>query len=214
MVRYFFVLVMMIVGINIALSHSLFAKGKIAIVDLSRHRSSLSRDFSDRASLKLKAYLGAWAKQPGVEDHLLNRDRRRILPEGELGQNLSPRLKDLRYGGRLSTSKLWELGRLLAVDYLLLLKFRDQNVSARLFSIHRQVYAPQGFEGALSDVDKLKAYLLDQTKEKPKEVKSESWTKKWWVWAIIGSATAISAGFALAAQKDDSSGRLTIEIRH
>ena len=166
----------------------------------------------ERARQALHRWIGGWAQQPGVADNLVGKPHPGVLPSNESGQDLGQLLQRLRSSGRPSTSQLWQLGRLLGVDYLVVLHVRKARLSARLFSVQRQRWAPQGFEQQGHDVEALRTYVLDQGRAGQKrKLASSSWRKKWWVWAIAGALAAVTLGFALA-EGDSNSGTLRIKV--
>ncbi len=171
----------------------------------------------ERTRQAFSSWVGGWARQPGIGDHLVGKPQPRVLPSNESGQDLAELLQKLRSRGTPSTSALWQLGRLLGVDYLLVLKVGKRKVSARLFSVHRQRWAPQGYEGADHAVAPLKRYVLAQagaTRQRRRGKNGASgsfWAKKWWVWAIAGALAAVTLGFALS-DNDESAGTLRIRV--
>jgi hypothetical protein len=172
---------------------------------------------AEKARVELSSWAGGWARQPGIADHLVGKPQPRVLPSNESGQDLAELLQKLRTQGTPSSSSLWQIGRLLGVDYLLVLKVRKSRVSARLFSVHRQRWAPQGYERAGHQVAPLKRYVLAQAgvkrgKRRGKKASGSWWARKWWVWAVAGALAAVTIGFALS-DSDDSAGTLRIRVK-
>ena len=183
----------------------LAGKGNMAVMNLDSRGWEAARE----VTRKLEPLMGGWARQPGIAAYLTGRPNPGALPVGDTGKDLA-RLGDrLRSSGRPSPRDLSALGRLLGVDYLLLLKVKPKHLSARLFSVRRGTYAPQGFEGKPSDSDTLLAYVKAQTR-KPAQKKKISRTK-WIIWGVAAALAAVTIGLALAAQ-EETSGDLRIRV--
>ncbi|MCK5795624.1 MAG: hypothetical protein KAI47_00460, partial [Deltaproteobacteria bacterium] len=188
-------------------------RGTLAVVNLGRPGA---RGWRMAAQIRqaFSAWSGGWARQPGIADHLEGKPQPEVLPSNESGRDLGEVLEKVREGGRPSTSPLWKLGRLLGVDYLLVVKVRTRGVSARLFSVHKQRWAPQGYEHTGHETAPLRAYVLDQVGRRASpgsKTKRAFWHKKWWVWVIGGALAAVTLGFALS-NTDTSKGTLHITV--
>ncbi|MCA9663995.1 MAG: hypothetical protein KC503_00360 [Myxococcales bacterium] len=116
----------------------------------------------------------------------------------------------LRAAKGLSGEHLFELGRALGVDYLLLIKpARDKassSAAARLYSVHRLRFAPQGYEGP-RDAQALARYVQIQVRGRPQKKK---WYKKWWVWAVGAGLAALSVSIIVIA--NSRSDQLTVRV--
>ena len=183
----------------------LAGKGNLAVVNLD----SRGWEVAEQVTRKMDHLVGGWARQPGIASYLAGRPNPGALPVGDTGRDLV-RLGDrLRASGRPATGDLSALGRLLGVDYLLLLKVKPQHLSARLFSVHRGTYAPQGFEGKPADSGTLLEYVKTQTqKPAPKKKISKA---KWIIWGVAAALAAVTIGLALAAS-EETSGDLRIRV--
>jgi hypothetical protein len=142
-------------------------RGSLAVVSLGRPGKP-GWEMAQKVRLLLARYARGWAEQPGIADNLVGKPNPAVLPADEVGKQLPVLLQKLRMGGRPSSSTLWQLGRLVGVDYLLLVKVRGKKLSARLFSVNRQRFAPQGFDREGHDAKQLLAYIADQTRETKK----------------------------------------------
>jgi len=181
-------------------------KGTLALVNIG---SSGGWESVRQASEAFGAMIGGWARQPGIAAYLWWRPSPGALPVGDTGRDLVRLVEQVRSSSTPSTSDLGELGRLLGVDYLLLLKVKTRTVSARLFSVLRQQYAPRGFEAPAANLDQIKAYVMDQTRHKQEKSKLVT---RWWIWAIAAGVAALTLGLALGTQSDDGSGDLRIRV--
>ncbi len=178
--------------------------GALALVNLGR----AGWERAVEAQGHLKPLIGAWARDPGIAAYLAGRPNPGALPGGETGQELVRRVDSLRAAQRPAEEDLSALGRLLGVDYLLLLQVRARTVSARLYSVPRGRYAPRGFEADTGQLATVAAYVRDQAQGgAPAPRKSPT---RWWIWAIAAGVGALTLGLALGLQGDDPSGELRI----
>ena len=183
----------------------LAGKGNLAVVNLDTR----GWEVAEQVTKKMDHLVGGWARQPGIAAYLAGRPNPGALPVGDTGKDLA-RLGDrLRAPGRPRSGDLSALGRLLGVDYLLLLKVKPEQLSARLFSVRRGSYAPQGFEGKPADSQTLLEYVKAQT-GKPAPKKKISRTK-WIIWGVAAALAAVTIGLALAAA-EETSGDLRIRV--
>jgi hypothetical protein len=165
-------------------------------------------DVAQKAARELGDLVGGWARQAGISAFLAGRPSPGSLPAGDTGEDLVRQVEHIRTTRSPDTGKLAALGRLLGVDYLLLLQIRPATLSARLFSVRLGAYAPQGFEGKPKDTARLKAYVLAQTRASGGEKKTRV---RWWIWAIAGVVAAVTVGLALGLS-DSNSGDLRIQV--
>ena len=129
---------------------------------------------------------------------------------GEPIVDLGLLLQRIRSGGRAAGADLWKLGRLLGVDYLLLLKVRRSGMRAHLYSVTRQRYSPDELVSGDQRVERLAGYIAAQVRSKPKK-KPPAWRRRWWVWLIAAGLGAVTIGLALSAS-DDTKGALRIRV--
>ena len=184
---------------------ALAGKGNLAVVNLD----SRGWEVAEQGAKKMDHLVGGWARQPGIAAYLSGRPNPGALPVGDTGKDMV-RLGDrIRGPGRPAVRDLSALGRLLGVDYLLLLKVKPQHLSARLFSVRRGTYAPQGFEGKPTDSGTLLDYVKAQTR-KPEPKKKISKTK-WIIWGVAAALAAVTIGLAVAAS-EETSGDLRIRV--
>lgn len=184
---------------------ALAGKGNLAVFNLDNN----GWEVAERVTRELDPLVGGWARQPGIAAYLTGRPNPGALPVGDTGKDLV-RLGDrVRGPGQPSTRDLSALGRILGVDYLLLLKVKPKLLSARLFSVRRGSYAPQGFEGKPADSATLRQYVEAQTR-KPAAKKKISRTK-WIIWGVAAALAAVTIGLAVAAS-EDTSGDLRIKV--
>jgi hypothetical protein len=189
--------------------------GTLALVNISP--GGANADFVIDAGATLKSSVGGWATQPSIADFLAGRSSPGTLPTGEVGQNLS-RLVNRARDRQASTKDLAELGRLLGVDYLLLLSVGHRGFAARLYSVPRQSYAPSGLEAKTRDLALLRAYLRQQARPADPHPAASggkwSWRRNWKRYVIFGAAVAVASvtlGFALS-QRNEASGDLRIRV--
>jgi hypothetical protein len=165
-------------------------------------------EVAQRAARDLGDLVGGWAKQPGIAALLAGRPSPGPVPTGDTGRDLVQQVQQIRSTRTPDPTKLAALGRLLGVDYLLLLQVKPSTLSARLFSVRLGSYAPQGFEGKSGDTANLKAYVLHQTRAQPGKEKTRT---RWWIWAIAGVLAAVTVGLSLGLTDSDS-GDLRIRV--
>jgi len=184
--------------------------GTLAVVNLRRDGSG--HELTERAARQLRRFVGGWARQPGISALLGGRPNPGALPVGITGQDLVKLVDRVRAGRRPAVNDLAELGKLLGVDYLLLLAVKDKPASftARLFSTHGRSFAPQELRGRADQLQLLRPYVQDQTRPPP-ERKGLLAGKSWWIWAIAAGLAAVTIGLAVSAS-DDSAGDLRIRV--
>ena len=186
---------------------ALAGKGNLAVVNLELRGWEVAR----RVTRQMEHLVGGWARDPGIAKYLAGRPNPGVLPVGDTGKDLSRLVDRVRSGGRPSTADLGSLGRLLGVDYLLLLKVKAETLSARLFSVRGGTYAPQGFEAKQADGKSLLAYVEAQTHKKKVAKKKKISTTKWIIWGVAAALAAVTIGLALSST-DDTSGDLRIRV--
>ena len=181
-------------------------EGTLALVNLSSERG---HQVVERANVALGTLVGGWARQPSIAGFLAGRPNPGALPVGDVGKDLTMLVERLR-ARQASSGEIAALGRLLGVDYLVLLRVSATGYAARLFSVQRASYAPGApLEVKGSDVDLLRGYLHDQTR--PPAKSKRSWRSRWWIWGIVAAVAGVTIGLAVS-QKDDSKGDLRIGI--
>ncbi|MBW2736943.1 MAG: hypothetical protein JRH20_31560 [Deltaproteobacteria bacterium] len=188
--------------------------GSLAVVNLGR-RGAFGWLQARRAQRLLERYVGGWAETPSVAAALVGDPAPRVLPEADVGRQLGVLLEELRRPGRPSLGALFRLGRALGVNYLLLMRIHggatsSPSLSARIFSVHRQDYAPQGFEREDDRLSGLESYIKHQIRGRKRAggIKRE----RWWVWAI-GGAVVVATLVLSALSESDDEGTLTVRIR-
>lgn len=184
------------------------SRGSLALVNTAK---SGGHELALRAGQALRDHVGGWARQPGINAFLAGRPNPGPLPVGDTGKDLVRLVERVRSSPRTSSKDLSALGKLLGVDYLLLLRAQSSGFRAHLFSVRRQAFAPQGFTGTKEQIDRLTTYVLDQTGEKqpaPKRLLG----KRWWIWAIAAGLAAVTIGLAVSAS-DDTKGDLRIQVK-
>lgn len=189
-------------------SAALADKGTLAVVNLSAG----GWEVAQRSAREMGQLVGGWARQPGIGAYLAGRPNPGALPVGDTGKDLARLVQRIRSGARPAGSDLAALGRLLGVDYLLLLKVRPTRLSGRLFSVHRRSYAPQGYEGKPADSATLVSYVRQQTGAAGAGKKKTTSKAKWVIWAVAAALAAVTIGLAVASQ-DDTEGDLRIRVR-
>lgn len=188
-------------------------RGSLAVVNLGR-RGAFGWLRVRAAHEALASFSGGWAKTPSVAASLAGDPAAGVLPNADVGRLLNQLLERLRRPGRPSIGDLFRLGRLLGVDYLLLMRVRggatsSASISARIFSVHRQEYAPQGFEREDDRIAGLKSYVKHQIGgRKGKGTIRE----RWWVWAIAGAVAAVTLVLS-ALNENDQEGTLKIRVK-
>jgi hypothetical protein len=133
------------------------------------------------------------------------------LPSGRQGIELSRLVDGLRGASRPGREDLVALGRLLGVDYLLVLRVGKGALSARLFSVHRGQFAPRGYEAAGHRVEPLRDYVVAQVRG-PHRAPPGRWKRRWWIWAGVAVLTGVAITLALTAD-DEPSADLQIQVR-
>jgi len=182
-------------------------QGTLALVNTTSGGGGF--EVAERAAEALKSYVGGWARQPPIAAYLAGRPNPGPLPAGDVGRELTSLVERLRLR-QAQGRDLSDLGRLLGVDYLLLLHLKPSGYAARLFSIHRQAYSPQGLEAKGHDMGLLREYLREQTRIPKEAPKKRSWAR-YWIWGAAAVLGAVTLGLALSA-KDDTKGDLRIRV--
>lgn len=185
------------------------SKGTLAVVNAGRSGWAVAQ----RAAEQLSRHAGGWARHAPVAAVLAGKPHAGGLPRGHVGRELAEALRRVRQAARLSPTNLFELGRLLAVDYLVVLRVHKQALSARLFSVHRRGFSPQGFEGRDHSVAQLSGYVRAQVRDATAGAppKRRSWLRRWWFWTAAAGVAALTIGLA-ATSDDDRSGDLRIRV--
>ena len=186
-------------------------KGSLALINLGKEESV---EATREANALLKKHVGGWARQAGIADFLAGAPLKpETLPEGAAGEDLERLVLAVREAtGTPDTGDLGNLGQLLGVDYLLLVKVNKQRLSAQLFSVPARSFGPRGFEDKLGATQRLKAYVLDQSGQKAAaEKKKGLFGKRWWIWAVAG-AVAVAGVVLIFTLPDDTAGDLKIRV--
>jgi len=193
-------------GVAVAQAES---KGTLAVVNAGRS----GWEVAQRAAEQLNRHAGGWARHAPVAAVLAGKPHAGGLPRGHVGRELAAALQRVRQGRRLSPADLFELGRLLAVDYLVVLRVHERTLSARLFSVHRRGFSPQGFEARDHSVTQLSGYVRAQVRDASSAAppKRQSWLRRWWFWATAAGVAALTIGLA-ATSGDERSGDLRIRV--
>ena len=188
-------------------------KGSLAVVNL---KTRAGAEVVHKAAQDLADHVGGWARQPKIAAYLAGKPlEKSSLPDGATGEDLERLILAIRESeGALDTGDLGNLGQLLGVDYLLLVKVKakEERLTARLFSVHKRQFGPKGFEAKLDETARLKAFVLDQSGQKAAAGQKKGFFgKRWWIWAIAGAVAA--AGLVLVfTLPDDSVGDLKIRV--
>ncbi len=185
---------------------ALGGKGRLAVVNMKTDGAELV----SRAAEALGPHVGGWASQPSIAAFLAGEQNPGALPSGDVGQELTSLVAGLR-AGKSSARELTALGRLLGVDYLLLLRVKPSRYSAKLYSVGTQSYAPRSFDSATHDLRLLKSYVKEQAGQKKRPAKKSA-ISRWWMLAAAAGLAGITIGLALSSG-DDHSGDLTITVR-
>jgi hypothetical protein len=189
------------------------ARGGLAVVNIG---SSSGAPVAIEAGRVLKAQIGGWARQPELAAHLAGAplpgaSSPTPTPTGEAVQDITRLLARVRSERAPSGATLASLGQLLGVDYLLCVTAGGKGFEARLFSVHRQTFAPQGFEAPVEEAPRLVAFVRDQTKPPPAPARRTSVSR----WVILGIAAALGAvalGLAISSSKAEGTGDLKVRI--
>jgi hypothetical protein len=201
-------LLLVVLGPGLARGAAPERRGTLAVVNLTPQGAG--QEVARRAREALSPHLGGWAREPGIAAFLEGGHHPTALPSGETGRELALLHERLRAGKALARD-LADLGRLLGVDYLLLLRVRGRTLSAHLFSVGRASYAPQSYEAGVDDVERLRAYVAHQTRAPATAPRSGSRWGRWWIWALAAGVGALTVGLALGA-KSDEKGDLRIRV--
>lgn len=180
-------------------------RGTLAVVNAGKGR----HEVVERVARALGPHLGGWTRQPGVDAFLAGRPSPGALPVGKTGEDLVRLVEKLREDRSPSRSELTELGRLLGVDYLLLVRVGARTLVARLYSVHRQAYAPESFEGPVGEEGRLRDHVISQSRGPSRPV--GRWSR-WWIWAAAAGLAALTIGLAVSSGGDDARGDLRIRV--
>jgi hypothetical protein len=178
-------------------------RGTLAVVNIG----NAGHEVAERAIGALRPHLGGWARQVGIEAYLAGRPHPGSLPVGDTGKDLVRLVERVRTRSA-SRGDLQDLGRLLGVDYLLLIRVRASTYVARLFSVHQGSYAPGQLEARLTEEGRLQQYVKAQA-TRGKVFKTSRY--RWWVWGIAAAIAAVTIGLALAG-RDERSGDLRVRV--
>jgi len=181
-------------------------EGTLAVVALG---TGTGHEVVLRLADGLKDSLGGLARQPAVTAYLAGQPNPGALPAGDAGREITVLVDRVR-GRQASSGELASLGRLLGVDYLLLVTVRGRGYTSRLFSVHRLSYAPETLESSLGDPAPLRTYLRVQTRPAPRPT-AKAWLKRWWVAGLVAVVGGVTLGLALA-NRDQSSGDLRVRV--
>jgi hypothetical protein len=182
-------------------------EGTLAVVALGTGAGN-AHEVVLRLADALKDSLGGLARQASVTAYLVGQPNAGALPAGDAGQEITVLVDRVR-GRQASSGEIASLGRLLGVDYLLLVTVRGRGYACRLFSVHRLTYAPETLESSLGDPGTVRDYLRAQTR--PARPTARSWLKRWWVAGLVAVVGGVTLGLALA-NRDQSSGDLRIRV--
>lgn len=184
---------------------ALAREGTLAVVNLS---AGTGHETVARAAEAVSDSLGGLARQPSVAALLAGRPNPGPLPAGDAGKEIAVLVDRVR-SRQASSGELASLGRLLGVDYLLLVAVRGSGYTARLFSVHRGAYSPDTLDAPTGDISQLRFELRQQTR--PVKPTTRSWLKRWWVVGLVAAVGGVTLGLALA-NRDQSSGDLRIRV--
>jgi len=178
--------------------------GSLAVVNLE----ATGHEVVERAVRELGALVGGWSQQPGVGALLTGRPGPGSLPAGQTGKDLLRLVVRLRSDRTATGTDIAALGRLLGVDYLLLIRVRESTIAAQLYSVHRGRYAPNAFAGKVTEVARLRDYVREQTAQRAPAKRAST---RWWIWAIAAGLAALTIGLAVSG-RDDSVGDLRVRV--
>lgn len=191
-------------------------KGTLALLNIGKEEAGIKA--THLAGAALKPHVGGWARQQKIAEFLagapLEAD---AMPEGAAGEDLERLVLAARGAdGPPDKGDLGNLGQLLGVDYLLLIKVKGERLTAQLFSVPGRQFGPRGFDEKLGEgaetIQRLKAYVLDQSGQKKKAaLKKGFWGKRWWIWAVAG-AVAVAGVVLIFALPEDTTGDLKIRV--
>jgi hypothetical protein len=180
-------------------------KGKLAVVNAGhRHHETV-----EQAGRVLARHVGGWSGQPGISDFLAGKPNPGALPVGQTGKDLVRLVERVRTERVASRRDLTDLGRLLGVDYLLLMRVGRSTFVARLYSVRRARYSPHRLEARNAEVSRLEPWVLEETGAGQKT--SKKTYSKWWIWAVAGGLAALTIGLALGTGSD-TEGDLRIRV--
>jgi hypothetical protein len=193
-------------------------RGTLAVVNLTPRAAG--SDVVEGVRAELAAHAGGWAREQSVAALLAGRAPGPA--PGQTGQELAALVERLRAGaqegaaGRRNSSgkDLADLGRLLGVDYLLLVRVRGRSLTARLYSVSRAQYSPHSLEAGAHEPARLRSYLrqeLHGAGAQPRRRPSKPAWSRWWVWALAVGLGGLTIGLALSTRAGDS-GDLRIRI--
>jgi len=188
-------------------------KASLALVNLTPQRWQVAQGVAK----ELGDWVDGWAREPVVAAALMGKPAAASLPSGQVVTKLGRLLATLRQQGALDQKALGELGKLLGVDYVLVLKIPAGGLAAHLFSVRRRALAPERFRSEHRRGSALRQYVVSQvaapvTTSGPWH--SGIWQrfkKRWWVWAIVAGLGAVTLGVALGTGQGDS-GTLNVHI--
>lgn len=186
-------------------------RGTLALINLGKEEGV---EATREAHEALKQHVGGWARQPGIADFMAGAPLKPdALPKGAAGEDLERLVLAVREAtGAPDNGDLGNLGQLLGVDYLLLVKVKGERLSARLFSVPGRSFGPRGFEDKVGATARLKAYVLDQSGQKAEAEKEKGlFGKRWWIWAVAG-AVAVTGVVLIFTLPDDTAGDLKIRV--
>ena len=186
-------------------------KGTLALINLGKEEGI---EATRQAGETLKVHVGGWARQQGIADYLAGAPLKKdALPEGATGEDLERLILAVREAtGTPDIGDLGNLGQLLGVDYLLLIKVDKERLKAQLFSVPGRKFGPRGFDDKVGANERLKAYVLDQSGQKAEaEMKKGLFGKRWWIWAVAG-AVAVAGVVLIFTLPDDTTGDLKIRV--
>jgi hypothetical protein len=167
-------------------------------------------ELTSRAAGSLQDSVGGLARQPAVAAYLAGSGEARELPPGDVGKEIAALVVRARTRNA-APGELGSLGRLLGVDYLLLVLVRGHGYSTRLFSVHRLAYSPDTLESSMGDTTALRPYLRQQTRPAKSSVKS--FLRRWWIVGLIAVVSGVTLGVALGTRSSDT-GDLRIRASH
>lgn len=181
--------------------------GTLAVVNADQARHEVVQ----QVTRSLERYLGGWARQPGVDAFLAGRNNPGALPAGQTGEDLVRLVEQVRSRRIPGRAEMTGLGRLLGVDYLLLVRVEATSLTGRLYSVRRQRYAPvDPFVGQADRPAPLRDYVLRQTRAAGKKTAAKR--TRWWLWIAAAGLAALTIGLAVSAGGDETSGDLRIRV--
>jgi hypothetical protein len=169
----------------------------------------LARDLA----AELKSWIGGWAEAVPIADALLGPVQPESLPKGMVGDELRQLIPWLRRSTEMQPGDVRRLGKLLGVDYVLVIGVDGERLNARLFSVRQGKFSPQAHVATLEQRGTLQRYV--RTQLAPQREEKSAWAsfkKRWWIWAAAAGLAAVTIGVALGTDSGDRSGALRVRV--